>query len=168
MPQIEVTFNLDANGILNVTAKDKGTGKEQSITIQNSGNMSKEDIEKAQKEAEMHAEEDKKKKESIDAKNHLENAIYQAEKMPDEFKDKISDEDKDTIKKAVEDAKKTLSDESAGKDAYEQAAKDLSDRIMPIGAKMYQSSVEDTKSEDNKSDDSSSSDEPVEGEVVDK
>ncbi len=169
VPQIEVTFNLDANGILNVTAKDKGTGKEQSITIQNSGNMSKEDIEKAQKEAEMHAEEDKKKKESIDAKNHLENAIYQAEKMPDEFKDKISDEDKDTIKKAVEDAKKTLSDESAGKDAYEQAAKDLNDRIMPIGAKMYQSASEDTKSSDNTSANSSSSDdEPVEGEVVDK
>ncbi|MBQ1373175.1 molecular chaperone DnaK, partial [Candidatus Saccharibacteria bacterium] len=169
VPQIEVTFNLDANGILNVTAKDKGTGKEQSITIQNSGNMSKEDIEKAQKEAELHAEEDKKKKESIDAKNHLENVIYQAEKMPDEFKDKISDEDKDTIKKAVEDAKKTLSDDSAGKDAYEQAAKDLNDRIMPIGAKMYQSASEDTKSDGGDNKDSSSSDnEPVEGEVVDK
>ena len=167
VPQIEVTFNLDANGILNVTAKDKGTGKEQSITIQNSGNMSKEDIEKAQKEAEMHAEEDKKKKESIDAKNHLENAIYQAEKMPDEFKDKISDKDKDTIKKAVEDAKKTLSDESAGKDAYEQATKDLNDRIMPIGAKMYQSDSSDTKAKDDKKDDKSD-DEPVEGEVVDK
>ena len=167
VPQIEVTFNLDANGILNVTAKDKGTGKEQSITIQNSGNMSKEDIEKAQKEAELHAEEDKKKKESIDAKNHLENAIYQAEKMPDEFKDKISDKDKDTIKKAVEDAKKTLSDESAGKDAYEQATKDLNDRIMPIGAKMYQSDSSDTKAKDDKKDDKSD-DEPVEGEVVDK
>ena len=92
VPQIEVTFNIDANGILNVTAKDKGTGKEQSITIQNSGNMSKEDIEKAQKEAEMHADEDKKKRETVDAKNQLENAIYQAKKMPDEFKDKISDE----------------------------------------------------------------------------
>ncbi|MBQ1387444.1 molecular chaperone DnaK [Candidatus Saccharibacteria bacterium] len=166
VPQIEVTFNLDANGILNVTAKDKGTGKEQSITIQNSGNMSKEDIEKAQKEAEMHAEEDKKKKETIDAKNHLENAIYQAEKMPDEYKDKISDEDKETIKKAVEDAKKTLNDDASDKDKLEQAAKDLSDRIMPIGAKMYQSSAEDAKSEDKKDD--SSSDEPVEGEVVDK
>ena len=72
IPQIEVTFNLDANGILNVTAKDKGTGKEQSITIQNSGNMSKDDIEKAQKDAETHADEDKKKREAVDAKNHLE------------------------------------------------------------------------------------------------
>lgn len=165
VPQIEVTFNLDANGILNVTAKDKGTGKEQSITIQNSGNMSKEDIEKAQKEAEMHADEDKKKKETIDAKNHLENAVYQAEKMPDEFKDKISDEDKETIKKAVEDAKKTLNDESATKDQLEQAVKDLNDRIMPIGAKMYQqASADESKSEDKSSD----KDEPVEGEVVDK
>ena len=167
VPQIEVTFNLDANGILNVTAKDKGTGKEQSITIQNSGNMSKEDIEKAQKEAEMHAGEDKKKKETIDAKNHLENAVYQAEKMPDEYKDKISDEDKETIKKAVEDAKKTLNEENATKEQLEQAAKDLSDRIMPIGAKMYQSSNEAGKSEDANSTDTNN-DEPVEGEVVDK
>ena len=167
VPQIEVTFNLDANGILNVTAKDKGTGKEQSITIQNSGNMSKEDIEKAQKEAELHAEEDKKKRDTIDAKNHLENAIYQAEKMPDEYKDKISDDDKETIKKAVEEAKKVLNDESADKEQLEAAAKELSDKIMPIGAKMYQAASEDSKSEDKKSD-KSSDDEPVEGEVVDK
>ena len=170
VPQIEVTFNLDANGILNVTAKDKGTGKEQSITIQNSGNMSKEDIEKAQKEAEMHAEEDKKKKDSIDAKNHLENTIYQAEKMPSEYKDKISDDDKETIKKAVEEAKKVLNDESADKDKFEEATKELSDKIMPIGAKLYQAGANDTKSDDKKSDDKSGSDsdEPVEGEVVDK
>ena len=163
VPQIEVTFNLDANGILNVTAKDKGTGKEQSITIQNSGNMSKEDIEKAQKEAELHAEEDKKKRDSVDARNRLETAIYQAEKMPDEYKDKISDEDKETIKKAVEEAKKTLADESADKDSLEKAAKELSDKIMPIGAKMYQEASKDAPKSDNKSDD-----EPAEGEVVDK
>ena len=167
VPQIEVTFNLDANGILNVTAKDKGTGKEQSITIQNSGNMSKEDIEKAQKEAEMHAEEDKKKKDSVDAKNHLENTIYQAEKMPDEYKDKISDEDKDTIKKAVEEAKKVLNDTDADKDKFESATKELSDKIMPIGAKLYQAASEDKK-DDKKDDKSSDGDEPVEGEVVDK
>ena len=166
VPQIEVTFNLDANGILNVTAKDKGTGKEQSITIQNSGNMSKEDIEKAQKEAEMHAEEDKKKRDSIDAKNHLENTIYQAEKMPDEYKDKISDEDKETLKKAVEEAKKVLNDTSADKDKFEAATKELSDKMMPIGAKLYQAQAEDKKSEE-KTDDKGS-DEPVEGEVVDK
>lgn len=166
VPQIEVTFNLDANGILNVTAKDKGTGKEQSITIQNSGNMSKEDIEKAQKEAETHAEEDKKKRDSIDAKNHLENAIYQAEKMPSEYKDKISDDDKETIKKAVEEARKVLNDADADKDKFEEAAKELSDKIMPIGAKLYQAGTGDKK--DEKASDDKSDDEPVEGEVVDK
>ena len=169
VPQIEVTFNLDANGILNVTAKDKGTGKEQSITIQNSGNMSKDDIEKARQEAEAHADEDKKRRESIDAKNHLENAIYQAEKMPTEYKDKISDEDKDAIKAAVEEAKKVLGNESADKDKFEEAAKELSDKIMPIGAKLYQSAQSESQSGDsNSADKGSSSDEPVEGEVVDK
>lgn len=167
VPQIEVTFNLDANGILNVTAKDKGTGKEQSITIQNSGNMSKEDIEKAQKEAELHAEEDKQKKDIIEVKNRLENAIYQAEKMPDEYKDKISDEDKETIKSAVEDAKKVLNDENAGLDQLETAAKELSDKIMPIGAKMYQEASKD-ESKSGEDTTSKDSDEPVEGEVVDK
>ena len=162
VPQIEVTFNLDANGILNVTAKDKGTGKEQSITIQNSGNMSKEDIEKAQKDAEMHADEDKKKREAIDARNALENAIYQAEKMPDEFKDKISDDDKDAIKKAVEEAK--THQNSDDKDELEKTAKDLQDAIMPIGAKMYQAQAEDAKNTDKKAD--SKEDEAVEGEVV--
>ena len=168
VPQIEVTFNLDANGILNVTAKDKGTGKEQSITIQNSGNMSKEDIEKAQKEAEIHAEEDKKKKDTIDVKNRLENAIYQAEKMPDEYKDKISDEDKKVITEAVEEAKKVLNDADADKDALEAAAKALSDKIMPIGAKMYQEASKDTASNSDSSSEKKSDDDAVEGEVVDK
>jgi molecular chaperone DnaK len=163
VPQIEVTFNIDANGILNVTAKDKGTGKEQSITIQNSGNMSKEDIEKAQKEAEAHADEDKKKREAVDTKNQLENAIYQAKKMPDEFKDKISDDDKKAIEEAVAEAEKHK--DSDDKDELEAAVKTLNDAIMPIGAKMYQQASEDKKS-DEKSDDKKS-DEPVEGEVVD-
>ena len=168
VPQIEVTFNIDANGILNVTAKDKGTGKEQSITIQNSGNMSKDDIEKAQKEAEMHADEDKKKRDAVDARNRLENAVYQAEKMPDEYKDKISDEDKETIKKAVEEAKETLKDESADLEKIEAAAKELNDKIMPIGAKMYKAASKDEAKDEKKSDDNKSDDDAVEGEVVDK
>ena len=170
VPKIEVTFSLDANGLLNVTAKDKGTGKEQSITIQESGNMSKEDIEKAQKEAEIHAEEDKKKRESVDARNTLENAIYQAEKMPNEYKDKISDEDKKTIVSAVEDAKKVKDDDKADKDALEKATKTLQDTIIPIGAKLYQAANEEKSADDSKSQDDSKKrdkDEPVEGEVVD-
>jgi len=156
--------------LLNVIAKDKGTGKEQSITIQESGNMSKEDIEKAQKEAEIHAEEDKKKRESVDARNTLENAIYQAEKMPNEYKDKISDEDKKTIISAVEDAKKVKDDDKADKDALEKATKTLQDTIMPIGAKLYQAANEEKSADDSKSQDDSKKrdkDEPVEGEVVD-
>lgn len=168
IPQIEVTFNIDANGILNVSAKDKGTGKEQSITIQNSGNMSKEDIEKAQKDAEAHASEDKQKKEAIDAKNQLENAIYQAEKMPDEYKDKISDDDKDAIKKAVKEAKDVLEKHGEDKDELEKAMKELNDAIMPIGAKMYQNASESSAKADEAKSEDKSDDDAVEGEVVDK
>ena len=165
VPQIEVTFNIDANGILNVSAKDKGTGKEQSITISNSGNLSKDDIAKAQKEAEIHADEDKKKRELIDARNGLEGAIYQAEKMPDEFKDKISDEDKKVITDAVEEAKKHQ--KSDDKSELESAAKALSNAIMPIGAKMYESASKEKAAESSEDKKSEDKDEAVEGEVVD-
>ena len=171
VPQIEVTFNIDANGILSVTAKDKGTGKEQSITIQNSGNMSKEDIEKAQKEAELHADEDKKKREVIDAKNHLENAIYRAKKMPDEFKDKISSDDKKTLEDAIAEAEKHKNAED--KDKLEAATKALDDVTMSIGAKLYQQQAEDKKAEEEadakakETNKKPGKDEPVEGEVVD-
>ncbi len=164
VPQVEVTFNLDANGILNVTAKDKGTGKEQSITIQNSGNLSKEDIAKAQAEAEAHADDDKKKRELIDARNQLEQLIYTSKKMPDEFKDKISDEDKKAIEGAVKEAEEKLNSED--KDELEEATKTLSERVQSIGAKLYQQA--DESKDDSKSDDKGSDkDEAVEGEVVD-
>ncbi len=167
IPQIEVTFNIDANGILNVTAKDKGTGKEQSITISGSGNLSKDDIEKAQKEAEAHAEEDKKKRESIDLRNGLESAIYQADKMKTEFKDKLSEEDVKAIDKAVEEAKKHQTSEDSSE--LEKAAKDLNEAIMPIGSKMYQAAASEKSTESDKDEKSNESkkDEPVEGEVVD-
>ncbi|MDN5819381.1 MAG: molecular chaperone DnaK [bacterium] len=167
VPQIEVTFDIDANGILNVTAKDKGTGKEQKITISDSGNMSKEDIAKAQKEAEAHADEDKQKRESIDARNTLENTIYQAEKMPGEYKDKISDEDKKTITDAVETARKVKDNQEASKDELEAAAKELLEKIQPIGAKMYEEAAKDESAEGESDDKKSDKDEPVEGEVVD-
>lgn len=164
VPQIEVTFNIDANGILHVTAKDKGTNKEQSITIQNSGNMSKEDIEKAQKDAEAHADEDKKKRETIDARNVLENAIYQAKKMPDEFKDKISDDDKKVIEDAVKAAEEKK--DSEDKEEIEAATKALNEAIMPIGAKMYEAAAKEEAPEEG-GDKKADKDEPVEGEVVD-
>jgi molecular chaperone DnaK len=161
VPQIEVTFNIDANGILNVTAKDKGTGKEQSITIQGSGNLDKTEVEKMAKEAEEHADEDRKKKEAIEDRNQLENAIYSAEKMKSDNKDKISEDDAKTIDEAVEEAKKVSDDKDADQDKVKDALKTLNDKIMPIGAKMYEQASE---SSDAKKD---SKDEPVEGEVVD-
>ena len=162
IPQVEVTFNIDANGILNVTAKDKGSGKEQSITIQNSGNLNKDDVEKARKDAEAHAEEDKKKREVIEAKNHLENAVYQAEKMKSDNKEKIAEDDLKKLEEAVVEAKKSI--ESTEKEDLEKALKTLNDIIMPIGAKMYE---EAEKSDTTPEEKTSKSDEPVEGEVVD-
>ena len=170
VPQIEVTFNIDANGILNVTAKDKGSGKEQSITIQNSGNLDKEEVEKAAKEAEAHAEEDKKKREAVESKNQLDSAIYQAEKMKSDNKDKLAEEDVKTLDEAIESAKKVASDDKADKDAIESAAKELSDKIMPIGAKMYEQAAKEeapTETEGEDGDNKSKADEAQEGEVVD-
>lgn len=174
VPQIEVTFNIDANGILNVSAKDKGSGKEQSITISGSGNLDKTEVEKMAKEAEAHADEDKAKREAIDIRNQLDSAIYQAEKMKSDNKDKISEEDVKTLDEAVEAAKKVVADDKADKDALEVAAKELTDKIMPIGAKMYEEASKDTESGEGskesgetKDKKDSDKDEPVEGEVVD-
>jgi len=166
VPQIEVTFNIDANGILNVTAKDRGTGKEQNITIQGSGSLDKAEVEKMAKDAEAHAEEDKKRKEAVEARNQLDSSVYQAEKMKSDNKDKIAEEDLKKIDEAVEKAKKVVADDKADKDALEAATKELNDVIMPIGAKMYESAGgDDTPEEDKKSDDGK--DGPIEGEVVD-
>jgi molecular chaperone DnaK len=164
VPQIEVTFNLDANGILNVSAKDKGSGKEQSITIQNSSGLSKEEVEKMAKEAEAHAEEDKAKRQSIDARNTLDSAVYQAEKLKSDNAEKISDEDKKTLEEAVEAAKKVVLDEKADKDALEAAAKELTEKTMPIGAKLYEEAAKQETPAEAAGD---KKDEPVEGEVVD-
>ena len=168
VPQIEVTFNIDANGILNVTAKDKGSGKEQNITIQGSGSLDKAEVEKMAKDAEAHAEEDKKRKEGVEARNLLDSAVYQAEKMKSENKDKLAEEDVKKIDEAVEKAKKVVADDKADKDALEAAAKELNDVLMPIGAKMYENAASsETPEEDKKSDDSKDGDGPIEGEVVD-
>ena len=165
VPQIEVTFNIDANGILNVTAKDRGTGKEQNITIQGSGSLDKAEVEKMAKDAEAHAEEDKKRKEAVEARNQLDGSVYQAEKMKSDNKDKITEDDIKKIDEAIEKAKKVVADDKADKDTLEAATKELNDVIMPIGAKMYEAAGDDTPEEDKKSD--ADKDGPIEGEVVD-
>jgi molecular chaperone DnaK len=165
IPQVEVTFSIDSNGILNVTAKDKGSGKEQSITIKDSGNLSSEDIEKAQKDAELHAEEDKAKRETVEARNMLNTAINTAEKMKKDYKDKLDEDDIKTIDEAVKAAKEDES--SDDKEKLEKSANDLLEKIQPIGAKMYeQKAAEEKDSEDDKDEKSEDSD-VVEGEVVD-
>jgi molecular chaperone DnaK len=168
VPQIEVTFNIDANGILNVTAKDKGTGKEQSITISGSGNLDKTEVEKMAKDAETHAGEDKKKKEMVEARNLLDGAIYQAEKLKKDNDDKLGDDDKKTLDEAVEAAKKVVDDEKADKDTLEAAAKELNDKLMPIGAKMYEQAQTSDDASDSDADGSDDKkDDTIEGEVVD-
>jgi len=168
VPQIEVTFNIDANGILNVTAKDKGSGKEQSITISGSGNLDKSEVEKMAKEAETHADEDKEKKQLVESRNLLDGAVYQAEKLKKDNGDKISDDDKKTLDEAIEAAKKVISDDKADKDALENAAKELNDKLMPIGAKMYEQASSDTKAEDDASStEADDKTDAIEGEVVD-
>jgi molecular chaperone DnaK len=172
VPQIEVTFNIDANGILNVTAKDKGSGKEQSITISGSGNLDKSEVEKMAKEAEAHADEDKAKKEAVEARNLLDSAVYQAEKLKKDSADKIADDDMKTLNEAIDSAKKVVGDEKAEKESLENAAKELNDKLMPIGAKMYeQSEAADTdtpsEGEAGETKKAAAKDEPLEGEVVD-
>jgi len=136
IPQIEVTFDLDANGILNVKAKDKATGKEQSIRIEASSGLSKEEIEKMQKEAETHAEEDKKKKEKIETKNQAESLFYQTEKMLKEAGDKIKPEDKKEIEEKLEALKKVKDTDDI--DVIKKAMEELSQGAQKIGQAMYQ------------------------------
>ena len=135
VPQIEVTFDIDANGIVNVSAKDKGTGKEQHITITSSTNMSKEDIEKAVKEAEKFAEEDKKQKEAVEVKNHAENAIFQMEKSMNELGDKITDEDKAPVNAAIEKLKETV--KGGDTEAIKADTEALEKAFYPIAEKLY-------------------------------
>ena len=101
-PQIEVAFNIDANGILNVTARDKGTGKEQTIKIESSGGLSKDEIERMQRDAESHAAEDKQKRDLAEARNTADQRVYQLEKLMDENKDKLSESDKSAVRAAIE------------------------------------------------------------------
>ena len=138
VPQIEVTFDLDANGILNVKAKDKATGKEQSIIIKGSTGLTKDEIDKMTKEAEAHAEEDKKKKELIEIKNTADSTIFAAEKTLKDFKEKIKEEDKKDIEEKIKNLKDVLGKDN--KEEIEAKTKDLSEAIQKVGTAMYEQS----------------------------
>ncbi len=135
VPQIEVTFDIDANGIVNVTATDKGTGKEQHITITSSTNMSKDDIDKAVKDAEKYAEEDKKKKEAVDVKNQAESVIFQTEKALGELGDKVTEDEKKPINEKLEALKNTV--KTGSTDEIKAATEELSKAFYAISEKLY-------------------------------
>ena len=136
IPQIEVTFDIDSNGIVNVSAKDKGTGKEQHITISSSTNMSKEDIERAVKDAEMHAAEDKKAKEAVEIKNEAESMIFQSEKTLNEVGDKLTDADKQPINDAIAKLKETV--KGGNTDAIKADTEALKQAFYAVSSKIYQ------------------------------
>jgi molecular chaperone DnaK len=173
VPQIEVSFDIDANGILNVVAKDKASNKEQKITITASSGLSEEEIEKMKKDAEAHAEEDKKKKENIEVKNQAETVITTSEKLLKESGDKMKEEDKKNLEEKVEALKKIK--DSDKYDEIKKAMEDLNEIAQKIGTAMYQDKAkeeaaekqegEKKKEEDEKKGDKKDEDEVVEGEV---
>ena len=155
IPQIEVTFDIDSNGIVHVSAKDLGTGKEQNITIQSSTNMSKEDIDKAVEEAERYAEEDKKRKEEVDIKNQAESLVFQSEKALADFGDKVSESDKAPIQAKIDELKKAMeggntADIKAKTDELQKAVYDLSSKVyQATGAAQQAAQGGDAQSNNN-------------------
>jgi molecular chaperone DnaK len=141
MPQIEVTFDIDANGIVNVTAKDKATNKEQQIRIQASGGLSDADIDKMVKDAELHASEDKKRRELVDAKNHAEASIHTAEKAVTDYGDKVSGADKSAIEAAITSLKSALEGDDV--ETIKAKTNELAQASMKLGEAMYKAQQAD-------------------------
>lgn len=143
MPQIEVTFDIDANGILHVNAKDLGTGKEQKITITASSGLSKDEIEKMKKDAEAHADEDKQRREEIEARNEADSSVYRSEKMLKDNAEKISGDSKSKIEKAVADAKEALKGSDVA--AIKSASEKLNEAWQAVSAELYKAASEKAK-----------------------
>ena len=141
VPQVEVTFDIDANGIVNVTAKDKGTGKEQHITITSSTNMDKSEIEKAVKDAEKFAEEDKKMKEKVETKNNADHIIFQSEKTLTDLGDKVTEEEKQPVRDAIERLRSVVDSEDI--EVIKAATDELQKKFYDISAKLYQNNNTD-------------------------
>jgi len=148
VPQVEVTFDIDANGILNVTAKDKASGKSQSIKIEGSTGLNKDEVERMKKEAEIHAQEDKKKQEAVEAKNLADNLIYTTEKTLREAGDKVAAETKKEIEEKVEALKKIK--DSDNTEEIKAKTQELSQIIQKIGAEMYKAAQENTAKDEKK------------------
>ena len=169
IPQIEVTFDIDANGIVNVSAKDKATGKEQQIRIQASGGLSDTDIEQMVKDAESHAEDDKKRKEVVEARNHAESLVHSTEQNLKEYGDKVGGDDKAAIESAVQNLKDELEKENPDAESIKSKTEALSEKAMKLGEAMYKASQAEAETADAGSDASggSSSKESDDSDVVD-
>jgi len=138
VPQIEVTFDIDANGILKVTAQDKATGRSQNITITASSGLSESEIDRMTQEAEMHADEDRKRKEQVEARNNADNMAYQAEKAMEELGDKIPDDIKTQVNEKVAEVRQALEDPNTDTDTLKRVTDELSKVVQQIGAAAYQ------------------------------
>jgi molecular chaperone DnaK len=147
VPQIEVGFDIDANGILHVTAKDLGTGKEQKITITASSGLSKDEIEKMRKDGELHAEEDRQRKEEIEARNEADNSVYRSEKMLKDNKDKVSDSDRSNVETAINEVKEALKGTDAA--AIKAANDKLNEVAQNLGAELYKAAAEKAQASKN-------------------
>jgi molecular chaperone DnaK len=158
VPQIEVTFDIDANGIVNVSAKDKGTGKEQQIQIQASGGLSDTDIEKMVDEAKAHAEEDKSKKEAVEIRNQADSMVYSTEKSLKEHGDKLDAKDKDNIQKSIDDLKNILKDENASAESLKSKLDALNTAAMKLGEIMYKENQQGAPGDQPKDDKTSEKD----------
>lgn len=146
LPQIEVTFDIDANGILHVSAKDKGTGKEQKITIKNATNLSEEEVEKMKQDAQLHAEEDKRKKEQVEARNQASNAAFEIEKQLKEYGDKLESADKEKIQENAKKLKELAENESASAEELKKATEEALTSAQKLGEIMYKQKQEETAS----------------------
>ena len=168
VPQIEVTFDIDANGILNVTAKDKATSKEQKITIKGAVGLSEDEVKVAQAEAEKHAEEDQVKKEAVEARNKADTLVFTAEKTLKDAGDKAKPEDKQQVEEEVKKVKELLANESTAKEQLEEAANKLSEVLQQVGASLYQTQQqpEQQKEPDQPPSAKATGDKAEEGEVV--
>ena len=151
VPQIEVTFDIDANGIVNVKAVDKGTGKQQSVTITSSTNLSDDQIDKAVKEAEKYAEEDKKRKEMVDARNDADQMIYATEKAMDEAGDKISQDDKNVLEEAVKKAKEEVA-KAEDAESVRKVIDEMGKETAPVFTKLYQAAQQEAQQQQNNGD----------------
>ena len=167
IPQIEVTFDIDANGIVNVSAKDKATGKEQQIKIQASGGLTDEDIEGMVKDAEAHSEEDKKRKEVVDARNHADGLVHSTEKNLKEFGDKIGEDEKTAIETGIQELKDLLAAEDPAAEEIKTKTDALSEQAMKLGEAMYKASQAEAEAGEASDEAAPEKDGSDDGDVVD-